>query len=184
MHLDDFGKTEGAAGVIDLALCERGLGGGWRGFTSVGVRGSVLEDSKLWLGNWLVTDIGVGWKDRSHIPVPIAEGYRQTYLVTGHDKREDGPDRPGQPNIGCTIGGYWGEPLNRCAMRHVGDVSEYQRPPDRLSSTEHIAVRMIDNEKQRIRDSLTCFDSRMLDGSGVIPQAESSPLQLTVGKQH
>ena len=60
MHFDDFGKTEEAVGVIDLALHECGLGGGWRGFTSVGVGGGVLEDSKLLLGNWLIADIGVG----------------------------------------------------------------------------------------------------------------------------
>jgi len=59
-HLDDLWKAKEAAGVVDLTLRERELGGGRRGLTSVGVDCSVMEDSELLLGNRLVADLGVG----------------------------------------------------------------------------------------------------------------------------
>jgi len=139
--LGDIAKTEEAAGIVGLTLRERGFRSGRRGFTSVG--SSILERSQLLLGNWLVTDIGVGWGDKGQIPVPngTTTGVNVPHNRGGGDPG-DHPERPGQPNIGCTVGGYPEGVLNRCTARRVCGAFERQRLPDKLFDTGN-AVRTI-----------------------------------------
>ena len=150
-HLNDLGKTEETAGIVDFALRKLGFGGGWRGFTSVGVGSSVLEDSELLLGDWSVADVGIGWGDGSQFPVPSTARCKRSYLaVWARSKRvpqEDDPERPGQPSIGYTIGGYLEELLSRCTMHRVCSAFERQRLPGRPFGTERIAIRTIDRDR-------------------------------------
>lgn len=59
-HLNDFGEAEEATGIVNLALCEHRVGGGWRSFPSFSVSGGIMEDGELLLGDLLTADVGIG----------------------------------------------------------------------------------------------------------------------------
>ena len=118
------------------------------------------------------------------IPYAGSEICGQTYLVVWRGSKRgpqgDDPERPGQPSIGCTIGGYREELQNRCKTRRVCSVFERQRLPGKPLGTNTSRSERL-RGRQRKSEGLTCCDSRVLDVSGVIPQAESSTTTLDVG---
>jgi len=93
--------------------------------------------------------------------------------------QEGDPERPGQPSIVCTIGGYQEGLLNRYTMHRVCSAFEHQRLSDRRFGTRDVTIRTVETEDSR--KMLTCCDSSVLDVSGFIPQAESSTTTLDVG---
>ena len=76
--------------------------------------------------------------------------YGRTYLSVwaGSERGPQGgdPGRPGQPNIGCTIGGYLAAQLNRYTTHRACSVFELRRLSGRPFGTGNLAISTIGGE--------------------------------------